>query len=114
MKMQMILQKQQMYEEAKSIQDKIDLSDRIFNPERAIKYYEEELKNIDNQVSYSTVSLTLTEKQSDYANIMFVKFSSLISSFVESLNSLLKFTVIILPWAIISLILYLLYRRFAK
>lgn len=104
----------QMYNEAVSVSDKIELSDRIFNQERTIKYYEEELSNIDNQVSYSTISLTITEKQSDYANTIFVKFSDLVNSFLESLNNLLKFFVVILPWAVIAFILYLLYRRFGK
>ncbi len=103
-----------MYEESISVSDKIELSDRIFNQERTIKYYEEELNNVNNQVSYSTISLTLNEKRSDYADIIFVKFSDLIKSFVESLNNLLKFFVVILPWAVITLILYLLYRRFMK
>jgi len=103
-----------MYEEAKTVQEKIDLSDRIFNQERTIKYYEDSLKDIKNQISYSTISLTVKEKQSGYANIMFIKFSNLVASFVESFNNLLKFVVIILPLALVAFILYLLYRRFMK
>ena len=103
-----------MYDGASSVQEKIDLSDRIFNQERTIKYYEDSLNNIKNQVSYSTISLSITEKQSDYANTIFVNLSDLVNSFVESLNNLLKFFVVILPWAVITFILYLLYRRFTK
>ena len=71
----------QMYEEATSVSDKIELSDRIFNQERTINYYKEELNNVNNQVSYSTISLTISEKRSDYADMMFVKFSDLVNSF---------------------------------
>lgn len=89
-----------MYEEARDIEDKITLSDRIFNQERTIKYLEDRIKNLGNRVSYSTVSVTITEKQSGYASVLFVKFSELVSGLVGSINALLGFIFVILPWVI--------------
>ncbi len=89
---------QEMYNEAKEISDKIELNDRIFNQERRIKYLEDSLKNIDRRIEYSTINFWMTEEQSGYANVVFVKFSELIKSLVNSFNSLLRILFVILPW----------------
>lgn len=91
---------QKMYNEAKETEDKIQLSDRIFNQERTIKYLERAIKNMDNKVSYSTVYLTLNEKRSEYANVVFVKISELVRAFVGSINLVLKTLFIVVPWAV--------------
>jgi len=91
---------QSMYDEATEVSDKIELSDRIFNQERTIKYMEEALDSMDKRVAYSTVYLTMNEEQSEYADIIFVKISELIRSFVGSLNGLISLIVVIIPWAI--------------
>ena len=92
---------QAMYDEATQISDKLTLTDRIFDQERRIKYMEDSLKNMDQRVDYSTIYLTITEKKSAYSNVLFVKFSELVSSFVRSLNNLIKIVVVLLPWVII-------------
>jgi len=80
--------------------------------ERTIKYYEEALENVNNQVSYSTVYLTITEKRSDFANAAFIKFSQIVTSFVDSINSLINLIFVLIPWAIALLIIWLIYRKF--
>jgi hypothetical protein len=92
---------QAMYDEAAKVSDKIDLSDRIFNLERTIKYMEDSLKSTEQRVEYSTISFTITEKRSEYADIIFVKLSELVSGFVGSLNKLLTLIFVIIPWAIV-------------
>jgi len=91
---------QQLFDEGADVEFKIQLTDRIFNQERRIKYLEDSLENIDIRVDYSTISLTLNEERSDYANIVFVKFSELVKSFVGSINLLFKFFFTIIPWVI--------------
>lgn len=91
---------EEMYSEASDVEDKIELSDRIFDQERTIKYLERSLENMDQRVSYSTVSFTMNEKRSDYANITLVKLSQLIRSFVNSFNNLLSLIFVLLPWAV--------------
>jgi hypothetical protein len=88
-----------LYATTQSTQEKIDLVDRIFNQERTIKYLEDALLNQDARIDYSTVYVTITEKQSDYANIAIVKFSSLARSLVGSFNSLLYLIFLVLPYA---------------
>jgi exonuclease VII small subunit len=91
---------EQMYAEASNVADKIQLADRIFSQEKTVKYLEDALKNVDNQVDYSTISVTFTEKRSEYAYIAVTKFSQLINSLVDSFNSLLELVFVILPWAV--------------
>lgn len=105
---------QQMLAEATAVSDKIELSDRIFNQERIIKYFEDQLKNAGTRVEYSTLYVTLTEKQSEYVSTVFVKFSELVAGFVDSLNSLLKLLVGILPYAAATLLAWLGWKKLKK
>jgi len=102
----------QLLETAQTTQEKIELTDKIFEEERTIKYYEEALENVNNQVSYSTVYLTITEKRSDFANAAFIKFSQIVTSFVDSVNILINLIFVLIPWAIALLIIWLVYRKF--
>jgi hypothetical protein len=99
-----------MYNSAEKISDKIELNDRIFNQERTIKYLEDSLKNMDQRVDYSTINLNISEKYS-YSNIALVKLSDLVRSFVNSVNALLKFLFVIIPFAIVGWIIYLVSRN---
>ena len=105
---------QKMYEEATLTADKIQLNDRIFDQERTIKYLEDSLKNIDKQVDYSTIYVTLNEKQSEYANIVFVKFSELVRRLVASINSLLALIFVVAPYAAAAMILWVIVKVFRK
>ena len=103
-----------MYEEATLIADKIQLSDKIFEEERVIKYMEDSLKNIDQRVDYSTIYVTLNEKQSQYANIVFVKFSELVQRLVASINSLLTLVFAAIPYAVAGLVVWFGIRFFRR
>src|SRR3989344_4807091 len=105
---------QQMLSEATTVEDKIQLSDRIFNQERTIKYLEEQLQDTGNRVEYSTVYVTITEKQSEYVNVVLVKFSDLIANFVYSLNNLLKLVVGLIPYAILAVLAWLGWKKYRK
>jgi len=103
-----------MYSETTLTADKIQLSDRIFDEERTIKYLEDSMKNVNQQVDYSTIYVTLNEKQPKYANIVFVKFSELVKSLVASVNSLLKLIFVVAPYAVAGLIVWFIVRMFRK
>ncbi|NCP72036.1 DUF4349 domain-containing protein [archaeon] len=105
-----LLRYQEMYNSAEKISDKIELNDRIFNQERTIKYLEDSLKNMDQRVDYSTINLNISEKYS-YSNIALVKLSDLVRSFVNSVNALLKFLFVIIPFAFLGWIVYLVSRN---
>ncbi|MEK6899773.1 MAG: DUF4349 domain-containing protein [Nanoarchaeota archaeon] len=105
---------QQMFSEATSVSDKIELNDRIFNQERTIKYLEEQLSNLNTRVDYSTIYVTITEKQSEYINAVFVKFSELVTGFVNSLNGLLKMLVGLVPYAIVAVLAWLGWKKLKK
>lgn len=89
-----------MYDEASLVADKIQLNDRLFDIERRIKYFEDSLENMDRQVDYSTVYVSINEKQSEYAGIAIVRFSELVRNIVSSINSLFSLVFIALPYAI--------------
>ena len=103
-----------MYGEATEIADKIELNDRIFNQERTVKYLEDALANLDRQVQYSTIHVTLQEKQSEYLNIAFVKLSELVSTFVSSVNAVITLIVALLPWALALGLLWVAFRFVKK
>ncbi|PIN73700.1 hypothetical protein COV20_05765 [Candidatus Woesearchaeota archaeon CG10_big_fil_rev_8_21_14_0_10_45_16] len=109
-----LLRYQQMYLEATDVNDKINLNDRIFNQERTIKYLEDSLKRVDQRIEYTTVSVNLMEKQSAYSNIVFVKFSELVRKLVSSINSIFSLLFVLVPYAIIALIVWLIVRRVRK
>jgi len=91
---------QEMYDDAVTVTDKITLNDKIFQQERTVKYLKEAIDKIDQKIEYSTVYFTMTEERSNYANVAFVGFSNLVKSLVSSINGLLSFIFVILPWVI--------------
>src|SRR3989338_6850924 len=101
---------QQLFMEVKNVDEKIQLSDRIFEQERTIKSLEDALRNVDRQVEYTTISLTLREKESKYQNIALAGLSGLVRKFVDSLNSVLYLLVAVIPYAILGLIGWLVIR----
>jgi hypothetical protein len=105
-----LLRYKELYSEVKDLNEKIQLSDRIFEQERTIKYLEESLNNQDLQVDYSTIYFSLQEKQSEYANIALAKLSQLVQTLVNSLNSLLNLLFLALPYAVLALLVWLVIR----
>ena len=101
-----------MYDEAANINDKIQLSDRIFDQERTVRYLEDSLKNMDQKVTYSTIYITISEKQPEYIDVVFVKFSELIRGLVNSFNMLITLIFALLPWGILLLIIRLAIKLF--
>ncbi|MBR9691057.1 DUF4349 domain-containing protein [Candidatus Woesearchaeota archaeon] len=97
---------QDILDDAERIEDKINLNNYIFNQERTIKYIEDRINNLDKRVEYTTISFSMSEKQSEYVNVAVVKFSALIKNLVGSFNLLLKAVFWLFPW----LILFLAYR----
>lgn len=103
-----------LFAEAEDMEDKINLNDRIFNQERIIKYYEERIENMDQTIDYSTISFTMKEKQSEYANIALVKLSQLVRNLVGSFNGLLSLIFVLLPWLLFGGIILVIYRKVRK
>ncbi len=92
---------------------KLKLIDRIFDQERRIKYLEDSLKNIDQRVEYSTITLTVFEKY-NYSNIVFVKFSDLVRTLVNGINNVLKIVFGVIPYAIFAYLIYLFTKLFRR
>lgn len=105
---------QQLFAEAKDINDKLLLNDRIFEQERMIKYLENNLNEVTLRVDYVTVQFNLQEKQSGYAGIALVKFAELVRQLVSSINGLLSLLFLALPYALVAFLVWFGYRRFAK
>jgi len=102
---------EEMYTETDDISDKIDLTDKIFNIERTIAYYEEALENKEAQVSYSTIYFRMQEEQSSYANIALVGLGDLVRSLISSVNDVLSLVFWVIPWAIIALLVWFVVKR---
>ena len=56
----------------------------------------------------------MTEKRSDYTNIVIIGISDMIESLVESLNNLINWIFVILPWLVAAGILWLIVRFIRK
>ena len=104
----------QLFSQSSSISDQITLEDRIFDQERRIAYLEEMLTNSDKRVEYSTIYLTLTEAQSEYVNAVFIKFSELVTGFVNSINNLFYFVFAVIPYVLGIGIIILVVRYFKR
>ncbi|MFH0701622.1 MAG: DUF4349 domain-containing protein [Candidatus Woesearchaeota archaeon] len=105
---------QKMFAEATQVSDKITLNDRIFDEERTIKYLQERINHLDTEVEYSSIYVSLNEKQSPYAQVKLIGFSALVTSLVDSLSSLFMLVVVILPYAVAVLLIWIVYRFFRK
>ncbi len=103
-----------MMDETKDVNEKLQLTDRIYNQERTIKYLEDRLSGMDKRVEYSTISVSLTEKQSGYVQVQLVKFGQLIRAMVDSFNGLLTLAFWVFPWAVAFFVLRLVWRLFAR
>jgi len=102
---------QTMLDEATKVEDKIELTDRIFYLERSLQYLKDSLENLDQRVEYSTIHVTLTEERSEYANVVWIKLSELVKNLVNSAKTLLSFIFAILPWAIVFLIVRYFWKK---
>ncbi len=105
---------QELFNGQLSSQEKIDLVDRIFNQERRIEHLEEILKNEDLRVEYNTIYFTMTEASSKYESIVFTTFSELIRSLVNSINNLLRWLFMLIPYLLIAGLGWLIYNKIKK
>jgi hypothetical protein len=90
-----------LYTERASLDDKLRLERAIFDQERTVKYLEETLTRLDQNVQYSTVDFRLNEKPSSLAGLSFLGFGDLVKTFVISVKGLLYFLFFVLPWAVL-------------
>src|SRR3989344_2593953 len=72
------------------------------------------LKDTGNRVEYSTIYVTITEEQSEYVDAVLVKFSELVTKFLNSLNNLLKWLVGLIPYAAVAALVWLGWKKFKK
>lgn len=100
----------QMLREAGNINDKLTLSDRIFEQERRVAYLQERIKDMGAREDYASVTVNLNEEPSAYQNIAIVRFSALWRNLVSSLNGLLEFVFLVIPWAIAAGIIAFVWR----
>lgn len=97
-----------------NLNDKITLTDRIFEQDRRIKYLEAAIQGTQQQVAYSTISLRLQEKAPALYGVAVVGIGNLFKTLVGSFNTLLYFLSAILPWAIAAAIIFGIIKLFRK
>ena len=101
---------QKILEEAKEVEDKITLNDKIFDQERTIKYYEDTLKNADKLVMYGTIYVEIVEKQPAFADLNWVSASGLLVGFVNNVAGVITLVVGLLPYAVAGILIWLAIR----
>ena len=105
---------EKLFNSATSIDDKISLTDMIFNQERTIKYLEDAIENQDLRIEYISVYLTLSEEQSKFTNITIIGFGEIFRSLVNSLNQVITLIMWVIPWIILFFIGKYLFRFIKK
>jgi len=96
----------QMLSEATNTADKLTLTDRIFDQERRVAYLDQALSNKDLQLEYSTISMTITEKQPEFYNLSFPSFLELIRGTLESTKALVSLFFVLIPWIVAGFVIW--------
>ena len=104
---------QELYEENLRVEEKIELNNQIFEQERVVANLREQLENTDNRIEYITVSISLNEEASSFANISILSLGDWIKNFMNSVNFILRAFAWLLPFGILY-IAYKLIRRKKK
>lgn len=99
------------YDETTEVKDKIAVEDRIFDQQRKIDYLERRIGDIDERVEYTTLSVSITEKPSEYADAALAGFGSLVTGLTKSINLLLHVAFVLLPWVAAILLVAMIRRK---
>ena len=101
---------QKILDEAKLVEDKITLNDKIFDQERQIKYLEDSLKNADKLVVYGTIYIEIVEKQPAFADLNWISGSELLVGFVNNVAGVITMVVTLLPYVVVGILIWLAIR----
>ena len=105
---------ERMQENAVSIDEKLRLTDRIFEQQNRIRSLEHQIANQGDRVEFSQIDITLNERRPRHAQVVFATFSDLWSSFKASVNALLYFIAYVFPFLIAYLLLKLIVFWYRK
>jgi len=97
----------ELYNEAATIEDKLLITDKMFESEQTIAYYQTYLNNIEQSVSYTTLSVSLQE---DRWIDNFVTVQIMRDQIINSLNFMFTSVMWLLPWLMIIGVVHL-YRK---
>lgn len=97
-----------LYFERSTLDEKLRLEMAIYDQERKIKYLEDSLTRLDQNVVYSSLSVSLNEEEAALGGIEFLGLRDLAVTFTTSLQWLLYFLAAVLPWAVAIILLALL------
>lgn len=103
-----------LYDREGSLEERLQLEDRIFDQERRVKALENRLEGMSDRVEYSSISFTIREERSGYEKIGFVRLGDLVRSFVTSTKGVLYTIAYLLPWAILIGVIALVVRFFRR
>jgi len=105
---------EELFQSSKSIEEKLSLTDRIFQQERTIKYLEDSLERKEQKIEYVTVYLNINEKQSSFIGISIVNIGKIAKSFMNSLNNIIILIAWLIPWIIVVFLGKIIWKRFKK
>lgn len=97
-----------------SIRDEIDIQTRLDQLEEQVGFIQRNFDSLEQRVEYSSVYLSLTEKPGTFDDLDFLGFTDSLKMFLNSLNTGLKYLVMILGFIIPFGVLYVVYRVFRR
>ena len=89
---------QELYLEAVSVEDKLLITDRMFESEQSIAYYQDLLNNTQDRVSTTTLSVSLSE---DAWLDNFVTLKMMRDQIVDSFNFMVSSLFWLIPWMLV-------------
>ena len=101
-----------LYDERPSLNEKLQVERAIFDQERRVRYLERQLETVDQQVSYSTITLTLETRPNAFSDHSFITLRNMISILLGSIQALIAFIVAVGPWALVAGFVWWIIRRF--
>ena len=107
--------------EAKSITEMLEIESRLTNVEQQLNMYKSELSNMDNNVKYSTVSISI-EEVLEYSKTKGKTFTERLKNILEKswktflniLESGLFFIIMVLPYIVIGIVVFIVIKKIRK
>lgn len=93
-----------------TIEEEVQVQSRIDQLEDQIFYYSNRIENVDEDVAYSEVYISLSEKPSVLDDVGFIGFKDVFKEFISALDSGVRLLLLILGFIIPFGVVYLIYR----
>jgi len=106
---------EKLLEKATDVKDILQIENKLFEIQRKIDSYKQQLKRVEDDVEYSTIRFSLIEKPSVTQTMLkWTGIKEHLINIVNGINEVLVFITSNLGWILFGLILYMGYKLYAR